>query len=120
MVIQLLYCAQASGEAKYTGSYGYGGSLHAYPVLSKRALATVESLDASVALQVAASEHTVPEWRSCLRRFISCRRAIIGMHVISTGRVKLHEREFPSARIYVSSQATLASLLAGATSPWPS
>ncbi|KAK9855448.1 hypothetical protein WJX84_011372, partial [Apatococcus fuscideae] len=43
---------QASGEAKYTGSYGYGNSLHAYPVLSTRALATVESLDASAALAV--------------------------------------------------------------------
>ena len=59
--VTITICVQASGEAKYTGSYGYGASLHAYPVLSKRALATVESLDASVALQVATSEHAIPE-----------------------------------------------------------
>ena len=60
---------QASGEAKYTGSYGYGSSLHAYPVLSTRALATVESMDASAALQVgmptSASDGLMPALSEC-------------------------------------------------------
>ena len=43
---------QASGEAKFTGNYGIRGNLHAYPVLSTRPLATIESIDPSAALQV--------------------------------------------------------------------
>ena len=64
---------QASGEAKYTGSYGYGNSLHAYPVLSTRALATVESLDASAALAVSSlylmsHDHLQESW--CLAAYL--------------------------------------------------
>lgn len=61
---------QASGEAKYTGNYGYGSGLHAYPVLSKRALATVESMDASAALQV--SMHTSASHGDMLVKRIRC------------------------------------------------
>lgn len=44
---------QASGEAVYTSDVGLGGDeLYAYPVESTQALATIESIDASKALQV--------------------------------------------------------------------
>ena len=44
---------QTSGEAKYTSDFGLGGSeLHAAPVLSTQALATLEDIDASRALKV--------------------------------------------------------------------
>ena len=44
---------QTSGEAKYTSDIGLGGSeLHAAPVLSMQALATLEDIDASRALKV--------------------------------------------------------------------
>ncbi len=44
---------QTSGEALYTSDIGLGGSeLHAAPVLSSQALATLENIDASKALKV--------------------------------------------------------------------
>ena len=44
---------QTSGEALYTSDVGLGGSeLHAAPVLSTQALATLEHIDASKALKV--------------------------------------------------------------------
>ena len=44
---------QTSGEALYTSDVGLGGSeLHAAPVLSTQALATLEHIDASRALKV--------------------------------------------------------------------
>ena len=45
---------QTSGEALYTSDVGLGGSeLHAAPVLSTQALATLEHIDASRGLKVA-------------------------------------------------------------------
>lgn len=49
----LVYGMQTSGEALYTSDIGLGGSeLHAVPVLSSQALATLENIDASKALKV--------------------------------------------------------------------
>jgi xanthine dehydrogenase molybdopterin-binding subunit B len=46
-------CAQASGEAVYTSDMGMGADeLYAYPVTSTEALATLEDVDPSKALQV--------------------------------------------------------------------
>jgi len=51
--ITLVYGMQTSGEALYTSDIGLGGSeLHAVPVLSSQALATLENIDASKALKV--------------------------------------------------------------------
>ncbi len=48
-----LPCLQTSGEALYTSDIGLGGSeLHAVPVLSSQALATLEDIDPSKALKV--------------------------------------------------------------------
>ena len=52
-MLTLVYGMQTSGEALYTSDIGLGGSeLHAVPVLSSQALATLENIDAGQALKV--------------------------------------------------------------------
>lgn len=54
--VQAACGVQTSGEALYTSDIGLGsGELHAAPVLSTQALATLEHVDASRALKVCPS-----------------------------------------------------------------
>ena len=53
VVVTSASCLQTSGEALYTSDLGMDGSgLHAAPVLSSQALATLDHIDPSKALKV--------------------------------------------------------------------